>query len=52
MNQDDLGDYRPGQRAAKMHDVKVPRPSRMTKAEIRELAHRAGSLCGCPAAAV
>ena len=81
VNKDDLGDYRPGQRAAKMHDVKAPlvgwvaslqivlsRGERddwfadplivtlveaaLTKAEIRELAHRAGlSVWDRPAAA-
>ncbi|HXR75408.1 MAG TPA: ATP-dependent sacrificial sulfur transferase LarE [Bryobacteraceae bacterium] len=53
VNQDDLGDYRPGQRAAKMHDVKAPLAEvELTKAEIRELAHRAGlSVWDRPAAA-
>jgi len=53
VNQDDLGDYRPGQRAAKMHDVKAPLAEvALTKAEIRELAHRAGlSVWDRPAAA-
>jgi uncharacterized protein len=53
VNQDDLGDYRPGQRAAKMHDVKAPLAEvELTKAEIRELARRAGlSVWDRPAAA-
>jgi pyridinium-3,5-biscarboxylic acid mononucleotide sulfurtransferase len=43
VNKDDLGDYRPGQRAAKMHDVKAPLvEADLTKAEIRELSRRAG----------
>jgi uncharacterized protein len=43
VNQDDLGDYRPGQRAAKLHDVKAPLVDvGLTKAEIRELSRRAG----------
>lgn len=43
VNQDDLGDYRPGQRAAKLHEVKAPLvDAGLTKAEIRELARRAG----------
>jgi uncharacterized protein len=43
VNKDDLGDYRPGQRAAKLHDVKAPLvESDLTKAEIRELSRRAG----------
>jgi uncharacterized protein len=43
VNQDDLGDYRPGQRAAKLHEVKAPLvDARLTKAEIRELSRRAG----------
>jgi len=38
VNVDDLGDYRPGQRAAKLHQVKAPLvEAGMTKAEIREL---------------
>ena len=53
VNKDDLGDYRPGQRAAKMHDVKAPLvEAALTQAEIRELAHRAGlSVWDRPAAA-
>ncbi len=43
VNCDDLGDYRPGQRAAKLHNVKAPLvDAGMTKAEIRELSRRAG----------
>jgi uncharacterized protein len=43
VNQDDLGDYRPGQSAAKMHDVKAPLvEAGLTKGEIRELSRRAG----------
>jgi uncharacterized protein len=43
VNVDDLGDYRPGQRAAKLHDVKAPLvDAGLTKAEIRELSRRAG----------
>jgi uncharacterized protein len=43
VNCDDLGDYRPGQRAAKLHDVKAPLvDAGLTKAEIRELSRRAG----------
>jgi uncharacterized protein len=43
VNQDDLGDYRPGQRAAKLHDVKAPLvDAGLYKAEIRELARAAG----------
>jgi len=42
VNVDDLGDYRPGQRAAKLHQVKAPLvEAGMTKAEIRELSKRA-----------
>src|ERR1700692_3272538 len=38
VNKDDLGDYRPGQRAAKLHQVKAPLGvSELTKAEIGEL---------------
>ena len=53
VNKDDLGDYRPGQRAAKLHDVKAPLvEAGLTKAEIRELSHRAGlSTWDRPAAA-
>jgi uncharacterized protein len=43
VNVDDLGDYRPGQHAAKLHDVKAPLvDAGLTKAEIRELSKRAG----------
>lgn len=43
VNKDDLGDYRPGQRAAKLHSVKAPLvDAELTKAEIRELSHQAG----------
>ncbi|MSV34902.1 MAG: ATP-dependent sacrificial sulfur transferase LarE [Bryobacterales bacterium] len=43
VNVDDLGDYRPGQRAAKLHEVKAPLvEAGLTKAEIRELSKRAG----------
>jgi pyridinium-3,5-biscarboxylic acid mononucleotide sulfurtransferase len=42
VNQDDLGDYRPGQRAAKIHQVKAPLvEAGLTKAEIRELSRLA-----------
>ena len=43
VNKDDLGDYRPGQRAAKIHSVKAPLvEAGLTKAEIRALAKEAG----------
>jgi pyridinium-3,5-biscarboxylic acid mononucleotide sulfurtransferase len=43
VNQDDLGDYRPGQNAAKQHSVKAPLvDAGLTKAEIRELSRIAG----------
>ena len=43
VNKDDLGDYRPGQRAAKLHSVKAPLvEADLTKAEIRELSKQAG----------
>lgn len=53
VNKDDLGDYRPGQRAAKLHEVKAPLvEAALTKAEIRELSRRAGlSTWDRPAAA-
>ncbi len=53
VNKDDLGDYRPGQRAAKLHGVKAPLvEADLTKAEIRELSRRAGlSTWDRPAAA-
>jgi pyridinium-3,5-biscarboxylic acid mononucleotide sulfurtransferase len=43
VNQDDLGDYRPGQNAAQKHRVKAPLvEAALTKAEIRELSRIAG----------
>lgn len=53
VNTDDLGDYRPGQRAAKLHQVEAPLAAAgLSKAEIRELARRAGlSIWDRPAAA-
>ncbi len=53
VNKDDLGDYRPGQRAAKTHKVKAPLvEAGLTKVEIRELSRRAGlSTWDRPAAA-
>lgn len=43
VNVDDLGDYRPGQNAAKIHQVKAPLvEAGLTKAEIRELSRQAG----------
>jgi uncharacterized protein len=43
VNKDDLGDYRPGQNAAKKHQVKAPLvEAGLTKAEIRELSRVAG----------
>jgi len=43
VNQDDLGDYRPGQNAARIHQVRAPlMEAGLTKAEIRELSRRAG----------
>jgi pyridinium-3,5-biscarboxylic acid mononucleotide sulfurtransferase len=53
VNKDDLGDYRPGQRAAKIHQVKAPLvEAGLSKAEIRELSRRAGlSTWDRPAAA-
>src|SRR5450631_1152542 len=43
VNQDDLGDYRPGQGAAKNHQVAAPlADAGLTKAEIRELSRRVG----------
>lgn len=53
VNRDDLGDYRPGQRAAKLHQVLAPLvDADLTKAEIRELSRRAGlSTWDRPAAA-
>jgi uncharacterized protein len=53
VNKDDLGDYRPGQRAAKLHSVQAPLvEANLTKAEIRELSRRANlSTWDRPAAA-
>jgi uncharacterized protein len=53
VNIDDLGDYRPGQRAANLHRVKAPLvDAGLTKQEIRELSRRAGlSTWDRPAAA-
>jgi uncharacterized protein len=43
VNVDDLGDYRPGQNAAKKHQVNAPLvDAGLTKAEIRELSRQAG----------
>ena len=43
VNKDDLGDYRPGQRAALLHDVHAPLvDADLSKAEIRELSRQAG----------
>lgn len=43
VNLDDLGDYRPGQSAARQHQVLAPlADAGLTKAEIRELSHQAG----------
>jgi uncharacterized protein len=43
MNLDDRGDFRPGQKAAELHDVLAPLvDAGLTKADIRELAHEAG----------
>ena len=43
VNVDDLGDYRPGQKAALNHQVKAPLvEAGLTKGEIRELSQRAG----------
>ncbi len=53
VNKDDLGDYRPGQGAAKIHGVKAPlMEAGLSKPEIRELSRRAGlSVWDRPAAA-
>jgi pyridinium-3,5-biscarboxylic acid mononucleotide sulfurtransferase len=53
VNADDLGDFRPGQHAAKLHQVQAPLvEANLTKAEIRELSHLAGlSTWDRPAAA-
>jgi pyridinium-3,5-biscarboxylic acid mononucleotide sulfurtransferase len=43
VNVDDLGDYRPGQNAARQHEVNAPLvDAGLTKAEIRELSRLAG----------
>jgi uncharacterized protein len=43
VNTDDLGDFRPGQKAAAAHNVKAPLvEARLSKAEIRELARASG----------
>jgi uncharacterized protein len=43
VNLDDLGDYRPGQNAARQHRVAAPlADAGLTKAEIRELSRQAG----------
>jgi uncharacterized protein len=43
VNLDDLGDYRPGQNAARQHDVASPlADAKLTKTEIRELSLLAG----------
>ncbi len=43
VNVDDLGDYRPGQKAAKQHQAKAPLvDAGLTKAEIRELSRLTG----------
>ena len=43
VNVDDLGDYRPGQKAASLHGVKAPLvEAQLSKAEIRELSRKAG----------
>ncbi len=53
VNADDLGDYRPGQNAAKLHQAKAPLvEANLSKAEIRELSRLAGlSVWDRPAAA-
>ena len=53
VNVDDLGDYRPGQQAAKLHDVEAPLvKAGLRKAEIRELSKLAAlSTWDRPAAA-
>lgn len=53
VNADDLGDYRPGQQAAKLHHVEAPLvEANLTKVEIRELSRLAGlSTWDRPAAA-
>jgi uncharacterized protein len=43
VNMDDLGDYRPGQKAARLHQVRAPLvEAKLSKAEIRELSRQAG----------
>ena len=43
VNLDDLGDYRPGQNAARKHEVSAPlADAKMSKADIRELSRIAG----------
>jgi uncharacterized protein len=43
VNTDDLGDYRPGHKAARRHQIKAPLiEAGLSKAEIRELSRRAG----------
>ena len=43
VNADDLGDFRPGHRAAREHDVATPLlEAGLTKAEVRELSRSAG----------
>ncbi len=43
VNTDDLGDYRPGQNAARAHQVKAPlAEAGLSKADIRELSRQAG----------
>jgi pyridinium-3,5-biscarboxylic acid mononucleotide sulfurtransferase len=53
MNLDDIGDFRPGQKAAAQHNVLAPlAEAGLTKAEIRDLARQAGlSVWDRPAAA-
>ncbi|MGH9667826.1 MAG: ATP-dependent sacrificial sulfur transferase LarE, partial [Bryobacteraceae bacterium] len=53
VNVDDLGDYRPGQKAAKIHEVRAPLvEAGLRKAEIRELSRIAGlSMWDRPASA-
>ncbi len=43
VNKDDLGDYRPGQEAARQHNIQAPLlEADLTKAEIREIARQEG----------
>ncbi len=53
VNVDDLGDYRPGQKAARLHEAQAPLvEAGLSKAEIRELSRMAGlSTWDRPAAA-